>query len=128
MVAIIDDDPTTLLILEHVINTGGFEAVCFEAPADFLDYMVTHRPDCILLDMNMPGLNGTDVQCQLNEKGFTVPVIMVTGDSDVPTARAALHNGAVDFITKPIDPDELLCRIRENCPPIGAVSSDRLGR
>jgi two-component system, LuxR family, response regulator FixJ len=115
IVAVIDDDPATLMILEHVIQSGGLVPVCFEIPEEFLGYMSTNRPDCILLDMNMPGLSGTDVQCRLKEMGVTVPVIMVTGDSDLPTARAALHNGAVDFITKPIDSEELLLKIRETC-------------
>ena len=58
-------------------------------------------------------LNGLEVECRLKEMGCTVPVIMVTGDSDVSTATAALHHGAVDFLTKPIDPQELLHRLRE---------------
>ncbi len=116
-VAIVDDDGLTRLILEHVVELAGMVAVCFEAPDEFLDYMRTNRPACILLDMNMPSLSGVDVQCRLNEMGVTVPVLMVTGESDVPTATAALRNGAVDCIAKPVDPIELLARLREICNP-----------
>ena len=121
VVAIVDDDTLTHVILKRVLQLGGMDAVGFETPDAFLDYMRTHTPDCILLDMNMPGLNGIEVECRLKEMGSTVPVIMVTGDSDVPTATAALHHGAVDFVTKPIESAELLCRIREIVTPVPSI-------
>jgi two-component system, LuxR family, response regulator FixJ len=117
-VAILDDDALSRLILEHVVETAGMVAASFAAPDQFLDYIRTNKPACILLDMNMPNLSGVEVQCRLHEMGITVPVIMVTGDSDVPTATAALLNGAADFVAKPIDGKELVCRIREICGPI----------
>ena len=113
LVAVLDDDAISRLMLANVIESGGMEAVCFDNQDDFLDYAASRRLACILLDMNMPGLNGAEVECRLNEIGSTVPIIVVTGDSDIPTAAAALHNGAVEVFTKPVDPLDLLTLIRE---------------
>jgi two-component system response regulator FixJ len=113
VVAVLDDDPISRMILEAAVNSDGFTAMCFSVPQQLLDYLEAHRPICILLDMNMPQMSGVEVQCRLRSMGSDVPVIMVSGDSDVPTATAALHNGAVDFICKPIDSKELLHRILE---------------
>lgn len=112
LIAILDDDAISRLMLANAIESGGMDPVCFNNHRDFLDYTAANKLDCILLDMNMPGLNGAEVECRLNEIGSTVPVIVVTGDSDIPTATAALANGAIEVLTKPVDPLDLLTHVR----------------
>jgi FixJ family two-component response regulator len=112
-VAILDDDPVSCMLLEHVLQSDGLTARRFSVPEEFLEYMKTHQPKCVLLDMNMPGMNGLDVQIQLREMGSTSPVIFVSAEADVATAMAVFHNGAANFIPKPINPSEVLRLIRE---------------
>jgi FixJ family two-component response regulator len=112
-VAILDDDLVSCMMLAHALQSGGLTTRCFSVPEEFLEYMKTHRPKCVLLDMNMPGMNGLDVQVQLREMGSTSPVIFVTAEADVATAQAVFHNGASNFIPKPINPSEVLRLIRE---------------
>jgi FixJ family two-component response regulator len=100
-VAILDDDPVSCMLLEHVLQSDGLTARRFSVPK------------CVLLDMNMPGMNGLDVQIQLREMGSTSPVIFVSAEADVATAMAVFHNGAANFIPKPINPSEVLRLIRE---------------
>ena len=114
VVAILDDDPMSGMMLEFVIGVDGLTARRFLIAEEFLAYVKEHRPACILLDMDMPGMNGIDVQFRLREMGNTSPVIFVSAEADVATATAALNNGASHFLPKPINPRELLSRIRES--------------
>jgi FixJ family two-component response regulator len=117
VIAILDDDEVSSTLLVGALESGGLAAKFFSTPAAFLDYMQGHRPRCVLLDMNMPGMNGVEVQCALRAMGSTTPVIMISGESDVTTANAALLNGASNFISKPIDAADVLRRIREATSP-----------
>jgi len=112
-VAILDDDPVSCMLLEHVLQSDGLVPRRFSVPEEFLEYMKSHRPACVLLDMNMPGMSGLDVQVKLQEMGCTSPVIFVTAEADVATATAVFNNGASNFIPKPINPSEVLRLIRE---------------
>jgi FixJ family two-component response regulator len=111
-VAIVDDDRLSRIFLANMLESAGISSVCFEFPDYFLDYADVYKPACIILDMSTPGLYGTQVECQLSEIGSAAPVIVVAGDSDIQTATAALHYGAVDAFTKPIDRLKLLRRVR----------------
>ena len=112
-IAIVDDDAISRLFLADMVESVGLVPMCFEFPEHFLAYVEVYKPVCIILDMNMPGLNGAEVEFRLKEIGADIPVIVVTGDTDLPTARAALHGGAVEVFTKPVDPLDLLTLIRE---------------
>jgi FixJ family two-component response regulator len=112
-VAIVDDDRLSRMFLANVLESAEIASVCFEFLDHFLDYTDVYKPACILLNMDMRGLNGAEVECRFNELGSTAPVIVMAGDSDIPTATAALQNGAVEVFTKPIKPLELLTLIRK---------------
>jgi FixJ family two-component response regulator len=112
VVVILDDDSLSGIMLEFVLGVDGLTTKRFSVPEEFLDYMKTHQPVCIILDMKMPGMSGIDVQCRLREMGCAAPVIYVSGEADVATASAALNNGASCFLPKPFNPHEVLCRIR----------------
>lgn len=111
-VAILDDDIIICMIMEDAIRSDGMTSDCFQVPDKFFDFIRSRTPDCIILDMNIPDMTGIEVMCRLREMQIHAPVIMVTGDCDLPTATAAYRNGAADFITKPVDMQELITRIR----------------
>jgi two-component system response regulator FixJ len=121
IVAVLDDDPITLMMLEYVLNVEGLETKCFSIPADFLKYMRGHRPACVLLDMIMPEMNGLQVLSVLAVMGSPTPVIIVSADTNMTTARTALNCGASSFISKPIDPQMVLERVRA----VMAAQADR---
>jgi FixJ family two-component response regulator len=77
---------------------------------------------CILLDVKMPGLSGMDLQEELNKADYHMPIVFITGHGDVPTSVEAMKKGAVDFLTKPFDDEELLQALR------AAIEKDRDGR
>jgi FixJ family two-component response regulator len=112
VVYIVDDDATIRDALAMLLKTVGFSVRPFASGEELLDEL---RPDwngCLLLDISMPGMNGIEVQEQLQNKQSTLPIIFVTGMDDVPTAVKAMHSGAFDFIQKPYQEDELLDRIK----------------
>jgi two-component system, LuxR family, response regulator FixJ len=78
----------------------------------FLDAYDAAQPGCLVLDMMMPGMNGLELQRELLDRGIEIPVIVLTGYGDVPTAVRALKNGAVEFLEKPFNDDVLLEQIR----------------
>ena len=80
----------------------------FEQPEALLERLSASDRGCVVLDLQMPGLNGLELQKALGERGVTMPLIFVSGRADVPSAVAAMKRGAVDFLSKPIDPEELL--------------------
>ena len=104
-------------MLQHVLETEGFEVKCFSAPAEFLKYMKRNRPACVLLDVNMPDMNGLQVLSRLALMESKTPVIVISAEDDMTNARTALNYGASSFIRKPVDPGRLLRRIREIVAP-----------
>jgi FixJ family two-component response regulator len=107
-VHIIDDDAAVRAALVRLLRSRDYEVIDHPSAESFL---ATHDPDehgCILLDVSMPGLDGPGLQRRLQEEGDAVPVIFLTGSADVPVCAAAMRNGAVDFLTKPVDEEELV--------------------
>jgi len=99
--------------LRWLIESVGLEVEAFASANEFLDAITTDAAGCLLLDVRMPGMSGLDLQEQLKQKRVSLPVIMVTGHADVPMAVRAMRNGAVDFIEKPCDSNELLARLQK---------------
>jgi FixJ family two-component response regulator len=117
VVAIVDDDLITRVMLEHIIQAEGLATKCFSAPANFLQYMKRHRPICVLLDVNMPGMNGLQVLSRLTQMVSAVPVIVISAESAMTTARTALNYGVSSFISKPIDPERVIRQLRKVIGP-----------
>lgn len=105
---LIDDDPAVLRSLCALLSAHGFNALPFESAEVFLESFDPNEPGCILLDIKMPGLSGLQLQEKLKQQRSTMPVIILTGHGDVPVAVQAMKNGAVDFIEKPVNVEELL--------------------
>ena len=107
-VFVVDDDPLIRNALEQLIKSVGLKAYTFSSAQEFLDKDLLDEPSCLILDIRMPGLSGLDLQDELAKRGLTIPVIFITGHGTVPTSVRAMKAGAVDFLQKPFEDQELL--------------------
>ena len=110
-VFIVDDDASVLKGLRRMIEGAGLKVATFDSSQQFLDCHDPNAPGCLLLDVEMPGLNGIELQRSLAKRGGILPIIFLTGYGDVPKGVQAMKRGAVDFLTKPADEKELLAAI-----------------
>ena len=107
-VFVVDDDPLIRDALEQLIKSVGLKAYSFSSAREFLEKDLPDEPSCLILDIRMPGLSGLDLQDELAKRGFTIPVIFITGHGTVPMSVRAMKAGAVDFLQKPFEDQELL--------------------
>ena len=111
VVHIIDDDEALRRSLERALRSAGYATRVYATVPQFLKDASTLADGCILLDVVMPSMNGLQLLARLNQMGVSLPVIVMTGRSDVATAVAAMKAGAVDFLIKPIAVDRLVATI-----------------
>jgi two-component system, LuxR family, response regulator FixJ len=111
IVHVVDDDPAFLRSMRALLDSAGFATCTYDSAPAVLDAASQLSGGCILLDVQMPGMNGLELQANLNELDIRLPVIVMTGQGDVATAVRAMKVGAVDFIEKPFDDDLLLTAI-----------------
>ena len=111
IVHVVDDDAAVRRALVRLLRSEGLEAVTYETAQAVLNAAPSLSSGCILLDLQMPGMDGLELLGRLGELGIELPVIVVTGHGDVPTAVRAMKAGAVDFIEKPIDETQLFAAI-----------------
>lgn len=107
LVHVIDDEESVRRGASFFLKTSGYAVRTWESGVAFLKEVRHAEIGCILLDVRMPEMDGLEVQAQLNERGITMPVIVLTGHGDVGTAVKAMRLGAVDFLEKPFDTDTL---------------------
>ncbi len=112
-VFIVDDDPAVQQALRLSFRSVGYRAEVFGSAAQFLAAYSEHLAGCILLDVRMPGMSGLELQEKLNERHSILPVIFMTGHGDVPMAVTAMQAGAVDFVQKPFNDQELIDRVAQ---------------
>jgi len=110
-VHVVDDDAAVRRALMRLLRSEGLVAVAYETALAVLNAAPSLSSGCILLDLQMPGMDGLELLARLGELGIELPVIVVTGHGDVPTAVRAMKAGAVDFIEKPIDETQLFAAI-----------------
>src|SRR3977135_3886493 len=122
---VLDDDEAVLRSLERLLSSAHFEPVTFERPERFLNAAKTFRTGCVLLDVRLPGMNGLDVQAQLNRMRSDLSVIIVTAQGDVQTAVRAMKAGASDFLEKPYSDHALLGAIEATFEREHRMTSDR---
>jgi FixJ family two-component response regulator len=122
LVAIVDDDPSVRKGLERLIRSLGWQAEIFASAQEFLDRPRTVAPGCLVLDLQLPGLSGLDLQKRMVEAGLETPIVFLTGHGDIPASVKAMKAGAVEFLTKPVDEQDLLNAIQE------AIERDRRTR
>jgi len=113
-VFIVDDDTAVLDSLKWLLESVGLSAVGFATAHAFLEHVAQNGDlhGCLVVDLRLPGLSGLDLLDQLNERGVSIPALMITGHGDVPAAVRAMKLGAIDFIEKPFNDEVLLGRIR----------------
>lgn len=109
---IVEDDAAVLDSLHALLSAHGFETVLCGSAEQLLEDLDTEKRACIVLDLNLPGLSGLDLLDQLNRMEARAPVIILTAHGDVPIAVKAMRAGAVDFVEKPAEVDQLLTAIR----------------
>ena len=111
-VFLVDDEASVLKALSRLLRSAGLNVETFGSPQDFLQNHDPDAPGCLVLDVAMPGLNGLDLQRTLAAQGTQLPIIFLTGRGDIPTSVQAMKQGAVDFLTKPTNDEDLLAAIR----------------
>jgi len=126
-VFLIDDDDSVRRALGRLIQSAGHKVRPFASAREFLD-SGTHDdgPACLVLDVRMPGLNGLDLQRELQAAKTFLPIIFITGYGDVPTSVKAMKAGAVDFIPKPVRDEDLLQSIAQAMARAERESADRI--
>ena len=112
IVFVVDDDSSVRESLEVLIRLEGWHPVTFGSAQDFLTHPRIFVPNCLVLDVLLPDLNGLDLQKQIATERRDLPIIFITGYGDVPMTVRAMRAGAHEFLTKPIDVDVLLTAIR----------------
>ena len=119
IVFLVDDDQLFRRSTERLIRTAGLNVQPFSSARDFLKSPRPEGPACLVLDVRMPGLSGMDLQRELAQSGFHIPIVFITGHGDIPMSVRAMKAGAVEFLTKPVRSRVLLDAIR------AAIERDR---
>lgn len=107
-VAVVDDDRSVGTALCRLLRTAGIEAKAFESASDFLQSLQERQPDCLVLDVQMPGMNGLELQQRLKDIAVTLPVIMITGRDEASIHAICMAMGASTYLRKPLNDDDLL--------------------
>ena len=113
LVYVVDDDVSAREGVARLICSAGLTPKTFVSGEEFLAAARSKRPGCLILDVNLPGLNGLDLQQELVESDIEVPIIFLTGHGNIPMTVRAVQAGAANFLTKPFDDEELLKAVRQ---------------
>lgn len=112
-VFIVDEDPSARAGLEQLLKSKSYIVECFASAEDFLKEKIEAQIACLVLEVNLPGLSGLELQSQLLEEGNMLPIVFVTGRVDVATVVRAIKSGAISFLAKPFDENELIGEIEK---------------
>ena len=121
-VIVIDDDQDIREALRRLLESVGFRVALFATAQDFLASPPPSRPACLVLDIRLPGRSGLDLQDDLVRAKLQLPTIFLSGHADIAMSVRAMKAGAVEFLTKPVPPEELLAAVRQ------AIERDRAQR
>jgi len=122
IVFVVEDDPSVRASIQGLLKSASLRSQSFGTAEEFLRNKRPEGPSCLVLDVNLPGVNGLDFQHQLADAGIEIPIIFVTGHGDIPMTVKAMKSGAVEFLTKPFEDQDLLSAIQQ------ALDRDRLRR
>src|SRR5689334_1732920 len=118
VVLIVDDDRQICEALSDLLSTFDLHAVTFGSAAEYMAYAKPDVPACLILDLELPDINGLDLQNQVM-LGNSPPIVFITGHGDVPSSVRAMKAGAVDFLTKPFSENDLMRAVH------AAIAQDR---
>jgi FixJ family two-component response regulator len=111
LVLVLDDDPAAVLSLSRLLTAHGHEVRGYQRADDFFNAGFPPLPACLLLDQHLGAVKGTDVHAEMKRRGWELPIIFLTADWDTRTVVRAMQGGAVDYLVKPFDPDELVALV-----------------
>lgn len=112
-VFLVDDDAAVRQSLALLITTYGLHVECCSSAEEFLSRWQPEAVGCLVLDIRMAGMSGLALQALLQERRISIPIVFITGHGDINACRRAFQDGAVDFLTKPVDEQALLDAIRK---------------
>jgi FixJ family two-component response regulator len=113
IVFVVDDDPSIRKSLGRLIRSAGLAVETFAAAAEFLERHPHKGPACLVLDVKMPGINGLELQEKLLSQEYAMPIVFITGHGDILMSVKAIKKGAVNFLSKPFDENDLLEAVHE---------------
>src|ERR687895_1415866 len=113
LVYVVDDDESVRRALGSLIRLEGLAVQTFPSAQEFLAFPRPDVPSCLVLDVQLPGLSGLDLQAELIRAKVQIPIIFLTGHGDIPTTVRAMKAGALEFLTKPFDDEDLLQAIQQ---------------
>jgi FixJ family two-component response regulator len=119
---VVDDDASVRDAIGNLLDSVGLQAKAFASAEEFLKVNRPDVPSCLVLDVRLPGRNGLEFQDELEKEGVRIPIIFITAHGDIPMTSRAMKAGAVDFLPKPFQKQELLAAIRQ------ALDRDRVRR
>ena len=122
LIYVVDDDESVREALGGLVRSAGLTVQTFPSAQEFLAFSRPDVPSCLVLDVQLPGLSGLDLQEELAKADVQIPIIFLTGHGDIPMTVRAMKAGALEFLTKPFDDEDLLQAIRV------AINRDRLAR
>jgi FixJ family two-component response regulator len=122
IVFVVDDDASVREALERLVRSAGLRVEAFASAEEFLTCPRADAPSCLLLDVQLPNLNGLDLQRRMVDAKAEIPIVFITGHGDIPTTVRAMKAGAVEFLTKPLVEGDVLESIRH------AIARDRAAR
>ncbi len=111
VVYVLDDDAQARRAIGRLLRTAGYQVELLGSPREFLASEAGHHPGCLISDLRLPEVNGMDLFAMLRMSGRRIPIIFITGYGDIATGVSAMKHGAVDFLTKPVDDEELLTAV-----------------
>ncbi|WP_420426362.1 response regulator transcription factor [Algiphilus sp.] len=111
-VFIVDDESAVADSIALLLRSVGIQTQVFSSAAAFLDGYQPEAPGCLLLDVRMPRMSGLELQKEITSRGWSLPIIFITGHGDVPMAVEAMRAGATDFLQKPFNDNELIRRVQ----------------
>jgi FixJ family two-component response regulator len=112
-VFVIDDDGDVRASIQRLLKTVGLRGEAFASAQDFLRRNMPDGPSCLILDIRLPGMSGLEVQRKLIDAGLSIPIIFISAHADVDVAVRAMKFGAVEFLTKPFRPQELVDAVQQ---------------
>lgn len=112
-VYLVDDDEAVRNALSLLLETVGLTVRSFASPETFLMQSTDLTPGCLILDIRMPAISGLKLQERLNEQGVSWPTVIISGHGDIEACRRAFRNGAIDFLSKPVDEQDLIDAIQK---------------
>src|SRR5215475_2883828 len=127
-VFVVDDYAPVRKSISRLLRAAGFAVAAFESPDEFLAQYDPHTLGCLVLDLAMPALSGLELQNILAEKGSLLPIIFLTAHGNIPKSVQAMKHGASDFLTKPVNDEELLAAVRVAIEKGCALRRERLER